>query len=121
MGVEVGLVAAPTPEVKELLAELDEILGALYEPGQRHALSLDELFQPGIRFFVARLNGEPMGCGGVALYRGYAEVKRMYTRERARRRGVGRTLLARIEAEARGAGRSVLRLETGIHQQAAIG
>jgi putative acetyltransferase len=45
----------------------------------------------------------------------------MYIREVARRRGVATALLARIEAEARDAGRSVLRLETGIHQAAAIG
>jgi putative acetyltransferase len=121
MGVEVELVVAPTPEAEELLAELDEALGALYEAHQRHALSIAELFQPAIRFFIARLNGDPLGCGGVALYQDYAEVKRMYTRERARRRGVGRTLLACIEAEARCAGQPVLRLETGIHQVAAIG
>jgi putative acetyltransferase len=45
----------------------------------------------------------------------------MYTREPARGRGVGKALLARIENEARGAGKPVLRLETGTLQAAAIG
>jgi putative acetyltransferase len=113
-------VPAPTPEVKQLLAELDQILGAAYEPEQRHALSIEQLFQPEIRFFIARLNGEAVGCGGVALFGDYAEVKRMYAREAARGRGIGKALLARIEEEARNARRRVLRLETGVHQAAAI-
>jgi putative acetyltransferase len=66
------------------------------------------------------LDGKAMGCGGVALLGDYAEVKRMYAREPARGRGIGKALLANLEAEARNAGRSPLRLETGIHQTAAI-
>ena len=57
----------------------------------------------------------------MALCDGYAEVKRMYAREQARGRGIGKALLARIDAEARNAGKRVLRLETGIHQGVAIG
>jgi len=114
-------VPAPTPEAKQLLAELDQILGAAYEPEQRHGLSIEQLFQPDIRFFIARLNGEAVGCAGVALFGDYAEVKRMYTREAARGRGVGKALLARIEEEALESGRRVLSLETGVHQAAAIG
>ena len=45
----------------------------------------------------------------------------MYTREAARGHGLAKVLLARIETEARGAGKHVLRLETGVHQAAAIG
>lgn len=121
MSITVEPVPAPTPEAEQLLAELDRILGAAYEPQQRHGLSLDRLFAPDIRFFIARVNGGGVGCGGVALAGDYAEVKRMYTREAARGRGVGKALLARIEAEARHAGNRVLMVETGIHQRAAIG
>jgi len=39
----------------------------------------------------------------------------------ARGRGVAKALLCRMEDEARGAGISVLRLETGTRQQEAIG
>ena len=120
MSVTIEPVPAPTRDVEELLTELDEILGAAYAPEQRHALSIDLLFQPDIRFYLARLDGEAMGCGGVALLGDYAEVKRIYAREPARGRGIGKALLARLEAEARNAGKSLLRLETGIHQTAAI-
>jgi putative acetyltransferase len=98
--ITVEPVPAPTREVKELLTELDEILGAAYAPEQRHALSIDRLFRPDIRFYVARLDGKAMGCGGVALLGDYAEVKRMYAREPARGRGIGKPLLASLEAEA---------------------
>ena len=45
----------------------------------------------------------------------------MYTREAARGQGVGKALLARIESEARDAGKPMLRLETGTYQAAAVG
>jgi putative acetyltransferase len=121
LSVTIELVSAATAEVEELLVELDQILGAAYEPHQRHGLSVEQLFEPHIRFFVARLNGGAIACGGVALFDDFAEVKRMYTREAVRGRGIGKTLLARLEAEARRAGKHTLRLETGIRQTAAIG
>lgn len=73
-----------------------------------------------MRFFVARLNGAAVGCGGVALFADFAEVKRMYVRDAARGRGVAQALLARIEREAWEAGLAVLRLETGTRQFAAM-
>jgi putative acetyltransferase len=62
-----------------------------------------------------------VGCGGIAMFDDYAEVKRMYTRPAVRGRGVAKAVLQRIEDEACRAGKSILRLETGIHQEAAIG
>ena len=56
------------------------------------SVALDAIFQPHVRFFVARLDGEAVGCGGVALFEGFAEVKRMYVREAARGRGVARVI-----------------------------
>src|ERR1700730_10569866 len=101
---------AATPDASKLIEELDQLLGALYDSGQRHGLSIEQVFQPNVRFFVARLGDQAVGCGAVALFDGYAEVKRMYTREAARGRGVGKALLARIEAEARAARKPILRL-----------
>lgn len=114
-------VAAATEEIRQLLAELDQALSGPYLPEQRHALSVDQLFEDNVRFFAARLDGVPVGCGGVAFYEGFAEVKRMFTRPTARRKGVAAALLQRLEAEARAEGHSVLRLETGMYQDKAIG
>jgi putative acetyltransferase len=110
-----------TPEVHGLIGELDEVLGAAYEPHQRHGLPIAQLFEPHVRFFVARLDGLAAACGGVALFDDYAEVKRMYTRPAARGRGLAKALLRRIEDEARACGKLVLRLETGPYQPEAIG
>jgi putative acetyltransferase len=119
--IAVEHLCAPTPEARQLIAELEHVLGSVYPPEQRHGLSIEQVFQPNVRFFIARLGGAAVGCGGIALFDDYAEVKRMYTREAARGQGVGKTLLARLEHEARDAGKPVLRLETGTLQAEAIG
>jgi len=111
---------APTDDARVLVDELERTLAAEYPPEQRHGLALDAIFQPNLRFFIARLGGTAVGCGGVALLAGFAEVKRMYVRETARGRGVAPALLARIEQEARAAGFALLRLETGTNQIAAL-
>jgi putative acetyltransferase len=119
--VTIERVPAATEEIRQLLAELDQALSGPYLREQRHALSLDQLFEENVRFFAARLDGVAVGCGGVAFYDVFAEVKRMYTRPTARRKGVAAALLQRLESEARRAGHSVLRLETGMYQAEAIG
>ena len=121
MSVAIELVREETAELRALIGELDAVLGANYEPHQRHGLSLAQLFEPHVRFFVVRVDGAAVGCGGVALFDDYAEVKRMYTRPAARGRGLARALLQRIEDEARAAGKAALRLETGPLQGEAIG
>jgi putative acetyltransferase len=114
------LATNPTDEVRALVTELEQVLAAEYPPEQRHGLSVDALFEPHVRLFVARQDGEAVGCGGVALFADFAEVKRMYVRPAARGRGVAQAVLARIEAEARAAGLRVLRLETGVRQADSI-
>ena len=118
--VDIELAATATRDVRELIGELDRVLAAEYLPEQQHGLSLEALFRPHIRLFVARLNGAAVGCGGIALFEDFAEVKRMYVRESARGRGVAPALLTRIETEARTAGIVMLRLETGDRQAAAL-
>ena len=120
MPVEIERAHAATPEVQELVGELERTLVKHYADDQRHGLSVDRLFAPGVRFFIARVDGAAVGCGGLALVPGCAEVKRMYTRPALRGRGVAMALLERIEAEARAAGAAALLLETGVFQQEAI-
>jgi putative acetyltransferase len=118
--IQIEPAPAPTDEVRALIAALDAELSAEYEPHQRHGLSIDAIFQPHVRFFLARLNGAAVGCGGVALFPDFAEIKRMYVQPEARGRGVAQALLARLEATSRAAGTTLLRLETGTRQPAAI-
>lgn len=53
-------------------------------------------------------DGAPVGCGGLRA----GEIKRMYVRPEARRRGHGRRLLAELEARAAAAGHRRARLYT---------
>lgn len=110
----------PTEEIIALLGELNRALDVGYAPDQKHALSVDQLFQPNIRFFLARQNGEAVACGGIGFYDGYAELKRMYAKPAVRGKGVAQALLQRLEAEARAAGVTLIRIETGNLQHAAM-
>ena len=121
MSITIERVVEASPELHDLIGELNDALGAAYEAHQRHGLSIDQLFEPHVRFFQARLDGIVVGCGSAAGFEDYAEVKRMYTRPAARGRGVAKALLNTIQAEARRADKSVLRLETGTYQREAIG
>ena len=109
------------PSAQELLAELDADLHRRYgggEPVQAHA---GEFSAPTGRFLVAYADGAPIACAGVRyLEPGTAELKRMYVRERARRRGIAKTLLRACEQVARDLGYERLWLETGLAQPEAI-
>lgn len=109
-----------TNDVRALIFELDSMLAVAYPPEQMHGLTLNSLFQPHVRFFIARIGDAAVGCGGVAFFDGFAEVKRMYVREAARGDGIAQALLTHIEDVTRTAGVSILRLETGVRQPAAI-
>jgi GNAT superfamily N-acetyltransferase len=64
-------------------------------------------------FFLARLDGRPVGCGALRrLNAEEGEVKRMWTAPDARGLGVARRIIAAVEAAAREAGMAVLRLDT---------
>jgi putative acetyltransferase len=116
----IEIVKAPTAEVIALLDELNAALAGSYSEEQRHGLPVDRLFQPNIRFFIARLDGEAVACGGIGFYDGFAELKRMYSKPSVRGRGVAKKLLARLEAEAIDAGQTLVRIETGVYQLEAM-
>jgi putative acetyltransferase len=103
----------PTDEARALIEELETELSGSYAAEQRHGLNLEQIFQPHILFFIARLDGDPVGCGGVALDDGFAELKRMFVRPKARGTGVAQAILAHLEAQARARGYQRLMLETG--------
>ena len=109
-----------TDEVRALVLKLEEELSPHYEAHQRHGLKLEAIFQPGIHFFLARQGAEALGCGGVALYPGFAEVKRMFVKREARGQGIADSIMDTLAEVARQAGTPLLRLETGDCQQAAI-
>ncbi len=83
----------------------------------------DMVDRPQGAFVVARLDGQVVGCGAVKPLHGQAgtaEVKRMYMAPNARRRGVSRAILTRLEEIAAELGYRSLRLETGTQQPEAV-
>jgi len=104
--------------------------GALADLGTRYGGSGDdtpvhagEFDPPAGTFLVAFVGGEPMGCGGWRSHGDggdVAELKRMYTADAARGRGVARRMLAAVERSAREHGRKRMILECGDRQPEAI-
>ncbi len=104
-----------------LITELEAHLAPLYPPESRHGFSVEKLLAQAVAFFVLRENDTPAGCGGIQLFgTAYGELKRMYVRPQYRGRGFGKMLLNHLADHARAHGVGLLRLETGIHQAAAI-
>jgi len=110
----------PEPVDAALLAESQAELIARYgedtEPGAKPTEA--DL----AAFLVARDEaGEAVGCGALrVLGDETVELKRMYVRPAARGQGIGRALLAALEAEAARLGATRVRLETGPLQPDAI-
>ncbi|QDJ48479.1 GNAT family N-acetyltransferase [Bordetella hinzii] len=112
---------ARTPDVSALIEALDAYQIPLSPPESHHGVDLDTLCGPDVVFLVARDQaGQALGCGGVLLAQGYAELKRMYVRPAARGQGVAQALLARLQAAAADAGIHRIHLETGARQAEAL-
>ena len=110
-----------SPDAVALITELEAHLEPLYPRESRHGYSVEKLIAQAVAFFVLRDNGTPAGCGGIQLFgTEYGELKRMYVRPQYRGLGYGKLLLDHLGDHARAHGVGILRLETGIHQAAAI-
>jgi len=110
-----------TADASALIEELESHLASLYPSPSRHGYSVEQLIREAVAFFLIREHGLPAGCGGLRIVgREYGEVKRMYVRPQFRGRGLAKLLLDHLTDHARASGLGLLRLETGIHQHAAI-
>lgn len=79
-----------------------------------HALPLDKLRQPNIKFWTAWLGSELCGCGALKILdHQHGEVKTMRTRAKFLRQGVGQAVLFHIIKHATDEGMKRLSLETG--------
>ncbi len=107
---------AATQLVRELTAEIAALYSDFGQDGSG-SFSANDVLVPRSAFVVARLNGQPVGCGALRpMDAETMEVKRMYVAPCARRLGLGRRILAELERLAAGFGYHVMRLETGIRQ-----
>lgn len=110
-----------TADAVALINELDAQLESLYPAENHHGFSVEKLVAEDVPFFVLRYQGTPAGCGGIKMFgTEYGEIKRMYVRPQFRGLGFGKLMLDHLTNYALSHGVSLLRLETGIHQHAAI-
>jgi GNAT superfamily N-acetyltransferase len=119
-----AFVTALNDEMDERYASDDA--GGVDDPAvaERWRVRPEQVTPPQGVFVLAVLDGRPAGSGALRPLiggpPGVAEVKRMYTAPHARRRGVSRVVLARLEAEAVALGYRRVQLETGARQPEAI-
>jgi len=99
--------------LEQYFAELDERFKTGFDVGKSIPADAGDLKPPRGAFLVARLDGQPVGCGAVKrLEPGIGSIKRMWVCQKVRGVGVGRRLLVALEKEAADLGMKLLRLET---------
>lgn len=111
------VIAVDDPRREDVVALLEAHLAfarSVTPPEHTFALDLDGLLEPAITFFSARTEGILLGVGALKqLEPGHVELKSMHTAGAARRRGVGRALVAHLVAVAAARGARRVSLETG--------
>jgi DNA-binding MarR family transcriptional regulator/N-acetylglutamate synthase-like GNAT family acetyltransferase len=99
--------------LREYFAELDHRFDTGFDPADSLPADLNEMRAPAGVFLVARLHGEPIGCGALKFHDAEpTELKRMWVAASARGLGVGRRLLTELERRVTENGNSTIRLET---------
>lgn len=121
MSVDIAVETPLSDDVRRLVAALNEAALKLTPREFTHHLTVDQMAGPDMTLFVARANGVAVAMGALRRHPGrIGEVKRMYTMPEHQGRGLGRRILAEIEALARREGLTSLVLETGNNFDAAL-
>ena len=102
------------PEIAALLTEHLEDMRATSPPESVHALDLDGLRQPNIRFWTLWDGHNLAGCGALKwLDSEHAEIKSMRTAATYKQQGIASKVLQHLITDAKAAGVQRLSLETG--------
>jgi GNAT superfamily N-acetyltransferase len=97
----------------QYMAEIDARFAVGFDPARSLPAEPEAFRRPAGAMLLATLHGEPVGCGAVKLDWGAPPyIKRMWVAPSARGLGVGRRLLAELEARAAATGSPVVQLET---------
>jgi DNA-binding MarR family transcriptional regulator/predicted N-acetyltransferase YhbS len=108
---------ADSEEARRCLAqyfnELAERFEEGFDPGKGNAATESDFIPPRGSFVIARLDGDPVGCGALRMIDAEtAEVKRMWVAPSARGLGVASRMLRKLEAIAAGFGAKTVCLDT---------
>jgi DNA-binding MarR family transcriptional regulator/N-acetylglutamate synthase-like GNAT family acetyltransferase len=107
--------------IESYYRELDDRFDAGFDPALSRFGDVAEYAEPSGLLMLARLRGEPVGCGALKFGSGrVTEIKRMWIAPGARGLGVGRRLLGALEEQARRRGASTVRLDTNRNLSEAI-
>lgn len=127
MGEVVRLIRAATLDVRieppnsddarwclgQYFRELAERFESGFDPDEGGAAHDAEMQPPKGFFVVARLDGDPVGCGGMKrLDVTTGEIKRVWTAPSARGQGVARRIMQALETLAQTSGVTTIRLDT---------
>jgi ribosomal protein S18 acetylase RimI-like enzyme len=108
--------------LRAYFSELSRRFDGGFDPARSISADDEELTSPAGLLLVATRHGEPVGCGALKFHGdGPAEIKRMWISPAVRGLGLGRRLLAELEARAAARGVATLRLETNRALDEAIG
>ncbi|WP_328805530.1 GNAT family N-acetyltransferase [Paenibacillus apii] len=124
--VEYVIVDSGNPDLRRLIAMLDEELLERYPQERIYGVDFDHPDTRKIIFVIARHNGEALGCGGIrpltldSNEQPAAELKRFFVDRGTRKMGIAAGMLKYLEDQARGRCFKEMRLETGEKQPEAI-
>jgi ribosomal protein S18 acetylase RimI-like enzyme/DNA-binding MarR family transcriptional regulator len=108
--------------LRAYFSELSRRFDGGFDPARSISAEDEELTPPAGLLLVATRHGEPVGCGALKFHGdGPAEIKRMWVSPAVRGLGLGRRLLAELEARAAARVVGILRLETNRALDEAIG
>lgn len=94
-------------------AELDSRFDRGFDPSKGNNLTVDEMTPPAGYLLLARLEGEPVGCGALKrLSTDEGEVKRVWTSPDVRGLGVASKMMDSLEQLARDVGFKRVKLDT---------
>lgn len=106
--------APDSPDVVALIEASDAYSLERYPPEGHFGTDITGLKLPDITFVVARRDGVAEGCGALKWFGDDAgELKRIFVSDAVRGLGLGRRIMARLEAVAAERGVKWLYLETG--------
>ena len=112
-----------SPAALRLLDLADQLAAALYPPESNHLESADALACADVTFIGAYDGSALVGCGAIKRMDDdgrYGEIKRVFTVEARRGRGVARAIMDGLESRLRDDGIGIARLETGLRQPDAL-
>ncbi|WP_334151751.1 GNAT family N-acetyltransferase [Microbacterium sp.] len=114
MDIVIERIETAEPELAAFLLAHHQDMAGTAPPESQHALPFERLLMPGVRLFATMEGGRPIATGALATVEdGHEELKSMRTDPAQRGRGLARTMLEFLIADAAARDIHRISLETG--------